>query len=94
MKSKCPHCGLIHEQTIDPETATVTCLEAQAVAMAQLLDKIAAPTTCRGCPATIYMVRHKNGAMAPYTVAGLNHFSDCPAASNFTRKPKLAPHSP
>lgn len=40
---------------------------------------------CRECQATLYMVRHRNGKIAPYTVDGLNHFLDCPFANNFRR---------
>lgn len=76
------NCRLCHI----PHAAEVLCVHAQAKAMQQLLERIATPTTCRGCPATIYMVRHKNGAIAPYTAAGISHFADCPAANQFSRK--------
>jgi hypothetical protein len=79
MAETCWTCHLVH-------AADVTCLNAQKIAMRSLLEKIGQKTTCRGCPATIYMVRHSNGAITPYTEAGLNHFVDCVAREQFARK--------
>ena len=41
---------------------------------------------CRKCNALLAMVKHSNGKIAPYTMAGINHFIDCPNASDFQRK--------
>lgn len=67
-----------------PHKSEVLCVRAQQMAMKKLLEKIAVRTTrCGSCPALLYFVRHEqNGALAPYTEAGLNHFIDCPGADN------------
>ena len=41
---------------------------------------------CRACGVELAMVRHKNGKLAPYTMGGLNHFLDCPNATQFRRQ--------
>jgi len=38
---------------------------------------------CRRCGAQIWMVRHQNGKVAPYTDEARNHFIDCPNAAEF-----------
>jgi hypothetical protein len=43
--------------------------------------------TCRGCPATIFWVRHQNGKTAPYEIDGTNHFVTCPASRTFRKAP-------
>lgn len=40
---------------------------------------------CRACGTELAMVRHRNGKLAPYTFVGVNHFLDCPSASQFKR---------
>ena len=52
----------------------------------RLLDAITERTSCKGCGRTIWFVRLKSGKLAPYTVDGINHFADCPAAAQFKRK--------
>ena len=48
---------------------------------------------CKACGAMLAMVRHfKTGKLAPYTMAGLSHWVDCPQAAKF-RKPKPAKES-
>lgn len=41
---------------------------------------------CKACGAELAMVRHKNGKLAPYTMAGVNHFIDCEKADQFRRQ--------
>lgn len=54
-----------------------------------LLKNVGDAGRCRGCQAPIYWVTHKrNLKPTPYTPEGLNHFIDCPAASQFRRKKK------
>lgn len=53
-----------------------------------LLNNIGDAGHCRGCSAAIYWVTHKNGKKTPYTLEGLNHFADCPAAARF-KKPEV-----
>jgi len=38
---------------------------------------------CKGCGKEIWWVKHRNGAKAPYTGEGINHFIDCPKAKRF-----------
>ena len=42
---------------------------------------------CRRCGEMLAFVRHRNGALAPYTADGVNHFRTCPHASEFSRRP-------
>ena len=35
---------------------------------------------CLKCDATIFLIKHKNGKKAPYTIDGTNHFANCPKA--------------
>lgn len=59
--------------------------------LADILALVAEETrSCRRCPMTLYFVRHRNGHLAPYTIDGVNHFINCPAAKDF-RKPKGGP---
>lgn len=51
-----------------------------------LLRNVGEEGSCKGCQAPIYWVVHRNGKRAPYTVDGLNHFADCPAANLFRKK--------
>ncbi len=44
---------------------------------------------CRACGAELAMVRHKNGKLAPYTMAGVNHFIDCEKADQFRRRTEV-----
>jgi hypothetical protein len=48
-----------------------------------LLQAVGDPGKCKGCGVPIYWVLHRNGKRAPYTLNGLNHFADCPAADRF-----------
>lgn len=59
----------------------------EAEAMAKLLLRVGGLSRClaASCFAPIYWVRHANGARAPYTIAGLNHFVDCPEGGKFKR---------
>lgn len=41
---------------------------------------------CKACGAELAMVRHRNGKLAPCTMAGLNHFIDCAKAGQFRRR--------
>jgi hypothetical protein len=78
MADTCRTCQLVHV----PE---VTCVAAQGLAMRSLLEKVGQKSTCAGCLAEIYFVRHLNGNTAPYTPAGLNHFISCPQRATFKR---------
>jgi hypothetical protein len=52
----------------------------------RLLELAAEETRCcKACGALLFFVRHNNGKRAPYTVDGLNHFINCPAAQQFKR---------
>jgi hypothetical protein len=51
--------------------------------IAILLHSVADEAACKGCPATIYWVRHRNGKSAPYNVDGTNHFVTCPKSKQF-----------
>ena len=44
------------------------------------------PTECRGCRAMIYWIKPKEKAM-PVNPDGTSHFSNCPKAAEFRRKP-------
>ena len=41
---------------------------------------------CRACGAQLAMVRHRNGRLGPYTMDGVNHFINCPAAEDFRKR--------
>lgn len=41
---------------------------------------------CSGCRQSIFWLVHTNGAKAPYSISGLNHFADCPVAGRFRNK--------
>ena len=41
---------------------------------------------CRNCGEPLAFVRHRNGKLAPYTMAGVNHFIDCPGAQQFRKE--------
>jgi hypothetical protein len=96
MAEICERCKLAHMPAVIPDELTDVmekrclqadaCIEAQRAAMAKLLDLIGNADRCRGCQAPIYWVRHANGKPVPYTLAGLNHFIDCPVAGQFARK--------
>lgn len=64
----------------DEEVARLCRIEKNVL---RLLKQVGDESKCKGCGATIYWVRHKNGKKAPYTVEGLNHFADCPKAQSF-----------
>jgi hypothetical protein len=55
-------------------------------AIGLLLNALATAAACKGCGAPIWWLRHKNGRLAPYTAAGINHFIDCPNAAEFRAK--------
>lgn len=78
MTEICQNCKLAHNQEMP-------CVAAQAAAMIAILGNIGDPGTCRGCQVKIYWVTHKNGKKTPYTPAGLNHFVDCEARSQFAK---------
>jgi hypothetical protein len=85
----CANCKLVHGVDGDPLDA---CIQAQRDAMQRLLKQLAFEVRpCKACGAQLYMVTHVNGKKAPYTVAGLNHFIDCPEAEQFARarKPRI-----
>ncbi|GMW01485.1 MAG: hypothetical protein AMXMBFR84_26220 [Candidatus Hydrogenedentota bacterium] len=42
---------------------------------------------CRGCNQPVTWVKHRNGKPTPYNEDGSNHFSTCPNADNFRKKP-------
>ena len=61
------------------------CLKAQQYAMQKLLNLVGTPGVCRGCHASIFFVKHLNGANTPYDPSGLNHFVSCPKANDFKK---------
>jgi len=54
--------------------------------MASLLKVVGDVGECRGCGATIWWIKTRTGTAAPYTVAGVSHFADCPKSAEFRRK--------
>ena len=61
--------------------------------MATLLRLTAEETRkCSKCDEMLYFVRHRpkskheRGALTPYTVEGINHFTNCPSAEHFRRR--------
>jgi len=50
-----------------------------------LLTSVGDETTCKGCGAKIYFIKHKNGKKAPYSVIGQSHFIDCSQAKQFKK---------
>jgi hypothetical protein len=54
-------------------------------AVASVMHLIGEASTCKGCPATIYWVRHRNGKLAPYDADGTNHFITCPKSKLFKK---------
>lgn len=57
----------------------------------RLLELVAEETRdCKACGAKLWFVRHRNGARAPYTANGENHFITCPKADLFRRKAKAS----
>jgi len=52
-----------------------------------LLLAIAPASRCQ-CGTPIFFVKYGTGKSAPYTIAGLVHFADCPAALRF-RRPRV-----
>jgi hypothetical protein len=72
---------------VDPELASGDQVAEIRRNIAALFKNMGAiPVTCRGCPETIYFLKHANGASTPYTTDGMNHFKNCPKAKQFTRK--------
>lgn len=69
---------------------TEGCVVAQAEATVKLLNLVGTPGVCRGCEASVFWVRHLNGANTPYDPSGLNHFVSCPKSADFKRKTKSA----
>lgn len=53
-----------------------------------LLRHVGMPGRCSGCQRDIFWVRHRRGAVTPYTAEGVNHFVDCPMRDRF-RKDKV-----
>lgn len=47
---------------------------------------------CKACETLIAFVRNRQGARVPYTLDGVNHFRNCPAASQF--KTRRGPANP
>ena len=46
---------------------------------------------CKSCGADLAFVRHhKTGKLSPYTMDGVNHFVNCPAAEEFRRRKAAA----
>lgn len=74
----CNDCRLVHPPM-------VTCSDARAKVIADILFRAGAEDYCRGCRAKIYWIKHLNGKNAPYTEAGLIHFVDCPERDQFKR---------
>lgn len=81
----CAQCSLPHPPGVCREVASEFCIAAQKEAMAKLLNLVGTPGVCRGCEASVFWVRHLNGANTPYDPSGLNHFVSCPKADNFRK---------
>ena len=51
-----------------------------------LLELTAVETRqCKACGTLLFFVQHRNGKIAPYTIEGVNHFSNCPQAARFKK---------
>lgn len=48
-----------------------------------LIDAAQLRRPCKRCGVTLYFVRHSTGNLVPYTEEGINHFLNCPQASEF-----------
>lgn len=55
------------------------------LAIRALLNTLGDLGSCRGCGATIWWVQTKRSRLAPYSIAAINHFADCPKARSFRR---------
>lgn len=53
--------------------------------IAALLKNVGQVSTCKGCGAQMWWVKHNNGKRAPYDIDGTNHFVTCPRANDFRR---------
>lgn len=59
--------------------------------MATILNLVAEEIRpCKSCAIQLAFVRHRNGKVAPYTLDGINHFINCPAAEEYRRKKAAA----
>lgn len=94
MADTCIRCHLVHANSTAPAATrqelpamalAIECIEAQKLAMRNLLRLIGKQVACGGCGASMYFVVHNNGKRVPYTEAGLNHFIDCPQRDQFAR---------
>ena len=55
--------------------------------MATILQLVAEQVRpCKACGEELAFVRHNNGKLTPYTLAGVNHFIDCPEAGQFKKR--------
>lgn len=45
------------------------------------------PVACRSCQALVLWVQTRRGRMAPLNADGTSHFSNCPQADRWRRKP-------
>lgn len=77
----CPVCELPHPEGSDARM----CVNALQSKLRALLKAVGDEGVCSACLAPIIWVVHRNGKRAPYTLAGLNHFADCPAAERFRK---------
>lgn len=77
----CPKCGIPH----DGQSVANMCVIAQQHAMKKLLNLAGTPGVCRGCEASVFWVKHLNGANTPYDPSGLNHFVSCPKVNDFKK---------
>jgi len=83
--NNCEWCGLPTRAGSNHNSIN-ECIAALKKNVTVLLRLIGEPAQCRGCGAEIYWVVHRNGKRAPYTLLGLNHFADCPAAQSFRKE--------
>lgn len=67
-------------------------LEVQRDRMRRLLHNVGEEGICKGCPARVIWVIHRNGKRTPYDPDGTNHFITCPEAERF-RPPKKETHA-
>ena len=75
----CVDCGLAHPEEVG-------CAAAAIVALRSLVKATGQEGFCRGCNARVWWVQHVKTGLTPYTVAGLNHFIDCPKRDDFRKK--------
>ena len=67
------------------DVSALTAIPALKAAITALVSRFGKQGVCRACRATVYFVRHANGALCPYTAEGVSHFRDCSQPQRFSK---------